>query len=483
MKEIYQNATGVIVWLGLAAEGSCWGIALAKEMARLMESFELQSPVTTEMLLAKGAPELNSPAWMALAKIIRRPWFTRVWIVQEIVMGRKVDLYCGKSSIPWRELANVVTNMLRPSLSGLLWIPGTGTPSGVTQVVFMNRYREKVQQGILPHIETLLIAMLQSKATDARDKIWALLGIAETDDDIALIPNYERPEKEVFLATAKHLITKPPTSLESLSFAGASMSRAGCPSWVPAWTGQPNLTPFGFIAGAARYAVAGQTKPVVSQSADPKILSIRGKSVDTVMAIGSTCLAFKPTPDMSDEDFNNTFSTGELGWVEDASSLIRGESGRYPTGGSYYEAFWRTMVANVLLDGGRRPIPASKKHAAYFESWKQSLQLLKHGSQLTEPRMAHEAGVFAASKKQATSGRRFSLTSRGYLGLVPTETATEDVICILLGSKVPFVLSPKQSDISGTTVYSLIGDCYVHGIMTGEAMGDANLETREFHLG
>lgn len=39
-----------------------------------------------------------------------------------------------------------------------------------------------------------------------------------------------------------------------------------------------------------------------------------------------------------------------------------------------------------------------------------------------------------------------------------------DVVCVLFGNKVPFCLRPMGRR------YLLVGECYVHGLMKGEAM-------------
>ena len=56
------------------------------------------------------------------------------------------------------------------------------------------------------------------------------------------------------------------------------------------------------------------------------------------------------------------------------------------------------------------------------------------------------------------------MTRKGFVGLVPGDAAEGDVICVFIGVKVPFVL---REDEDG---YQLLGDCYVHGIMEGEAL-------------
>ena len=56
-------------------------------------------------------------------------------------------------------------------------------------------------------------------------------------------------------------------------------------------------------------------------------------------------------------------------------------------------------------------------------------------------------------------------TNSGFLGLAPTRTHPGDVVCVLLGGPVPFIL---RENIWGH--YSLVGECYVDGIMDGEAL-------------
>lgn len=66
--------------------------------------------------------------------------------------------------------------------------------------------------------------------------------------------------------------------------------------------------------------------------------------------------------------------------------------------------------------------------------------------------------------KVMCSGRPFISTSRGSMGLGCPGVEVNDVICILYGTTVPYVLRPRQN---GTMEF--VGDAYVHGAMNGEA--------------
>jgi hypothetical protein len=62
-------------------------------------------------------------------------------------------------------------------------------------------------------------------------------------------------------------------------------------------------------------------------------------------------------------------------------------------------------------------------------------------------------------------GRKFVLTDRGNLGWVPSSASKGDVVAVLEGSKFPLLLRRGGPD----DAWRIIGVCYVHGIMYGEA--------------
>jgi hypothetical protein len=65
---------------------------------------------------------------------------------------------------------------------------------------------------------------------------------------------------------------------------------------------------------------------------------------------------------------------------------------------------------------------------------------------------------------EVVQGRKPFISDRGYCGLVPEHAEEGDCICILFGCDVPVVLR-KCNDF-----YVFIGECYVNGLMDGEAI-------------
>lgn len=76
---------------------------------------------------------------------------------------------------------------------------------------------------------------------------------------------------------------------------------------------------------------------------------------------------------------------------------------------------------------------------------------------------------------RAMDGRAFARTTSGYVGIVPFNARPGDTIAVFLGSQVPIIL--RQHPSRGG-VYLVIGECYVHGILNGEALNGVAVSTK-----
>lgn len=67
------------------------------------------------------------------------------------------------------------------------------------------------------------------------------------------------------------------------------------------------------------------------------------------------------------------------------------------------------------------------------------------------------------------------VTETGRLGMVPRTAQLGDNIFVLKGCNAPLILRP-----AGNGTHSVVGECYVDGVMKGEAMRD--LEARKYEV-
>jgi hypothetical protein len=81
---------------------------------------------------------------------------------------------------------------------------------------------------------------------------------------------------------------------------------------------------------------------------------------------------------------------------------------------------------------------------------------------------------FPAAFESGIRRRRCLVTEHGSVGAAPVETMVSDLVCVLFGCSVPVILRP----IADADEFRFIGECYVNGLMDGEAI--AGLETGEF---
>jgi hypothetical protein len=100
-------------------------------------------------------------------------------------------------------------------------------------------------------------------------------------------------------------------------------------------------------------------------------------------------------------------------------------------------------------------------------------------SEMQNPeKLVEEAGSFSRDAREFCFSRRRAVTCQGYAAQVPLSTQVGDLIFLPLGSAVPFVLRLSES---GRDDFELIGECYVHGIMKGEAVGE-KLDVVDIHM-
>lgn len=105
MGKIFKTARKVIVWLGNHYDDSRAGMQLAVQLLDISARHRFLSP---DQLEAHGLPKRGTRRWTSLAAILRRPWFYRTWIVQEVVFNPQVEVVLGDCSLSWDDLEKIV---------------------------------------------------------------------------------------------------------------------------------------------------------------------------------------------------------------------------------------------------------------------------------------------------------------------------------------------------------------------------------------
>ena len=208
MGHIYSKASNVVAWLGAASYESDLAVAY-------LNNAELFLPDDGEALAA-------------VSDLLQRPYWRRVWIVQELAKGAAVQIWCGSRSIQWKALERFVRSTMVRSL------PADDFQTLQTLHSFYDEeHRNRVSKPRMLHSEAVL-RTYHSNATDPRDKVYALLALTRNGSEVVPIPNYLQPALDLFQQVAAYSIEQ--QGLNSwILLAGRSQQVEHAPSWLPVW--------------------------------------------------------------------------------------------------------------------------------------------------------------------------------------------------------------------------------------------------------
>jgi hypothetical protein len=151
-------------------------------------------------------------------------------------------------------------------------------------------------------------------------------------------------------------------------------------------------------------------------------------------------------------------------------------------------SFVTTLLINYLYTG-KNAIPSSSP--IYWPQWThcEALESLKEvangdGVLLANSDILSSVETFKLQMPTACYGRRFAVTKRGYMALVPHCAEVGDRVALFLGAPVRFVVRETGDKLGPERkrVMNLVGNTYVHGIMEAEGMELAGFSPQEIFI-
>lgn len=338
------------------------------------------------------------------------------------------------------------------------------TPNFVQTISNCRASFAELQGGRGISLTLLLGATRRFKATDPRDKVIAVVGLANQRRvglPVSRIFDYEQPVAQLYRDMTGHLIQSQ-RSLALLSNVEDASYRCfhELPSWVPDYSVWQRHTVLGasIRVGHLNFRAAGHTRFSVRWNEGSQLLSVDGFCQDRVDTISDKAL------EHGAEGMDTV-----LHWLQLANPLIR-------NGKLTIDAFWRTLIG----DQGRHIYPAPEQYGTHFESYLAHASARKAGypdvpTSDENHNVSRDANslLYQASLGYVASHKKFFTTNKCAIGLGPQSMRPGDVICILSGGRVPFIVRAEGSE------FRLIGEAYVHGLMEGQAVKNG-VEMQEF---
>jgi hypothetical protein len=222
MGEIYRCASQVLVYLGEADENSK---RVFNHVAHLQSSEE-------DTDLGENLP-MDSSLVEATRAVLQRPWFNRVWVLQEVYQDpSNVTVVCGPDSVFWGYFSLCCMRLCK------------------SNTVLFGGY-----SAYLPHVLTigadtrsrglfeLLCQTRHAAATDPRDKFFAILSMIGEDKDALPVSDYSQSTTMVYTAVGLYLLQK----CKLLLLQAVRHRHSTYPalaSWIPDWSRCDDNDPF-----------------------------------------------------------------------------------------------------------------------------------------------------------------------------------------------------------------------------------------------
>ncbi|MCJ1389392.1 hypothetical protein MMC18_002249 [Xylographa bjoerkii] len=470
MEKIYNKAQSVVIWLGDEDAGSRTAFKLAREILAL-DAKQANIVLQRNNLESLGLPGWKSKDWQALIHFLKRPWFKRVWVMQEVVVSSHAMVVCGSESILWDDLVKVVKCVEYSGQSKSLTAMYKSNRLGGSDIIYMDDIREQQKQAQKANFLYLLMKCRARDATDPRDKVFALLGLSY----YRITPDYSKADPEVYLELATYHVSqvlpggrwkntlsnlqKAEWIADLLFSAGNSDSehlQSHLPSWVPDWSAGIERQQYGIGENRSihPYRAGGDSLGEI-EICHKTQLHLSGKLFDTVTMVGTARLSLEDG--MWVKKHHRTISA----WFEESNLIANYCPQPYPTGEPVGEVLKRTLIFGKTERGEE----ASREYVD--TQYIMLINYLRGGWSCMDFGAFHEP--HSQQLVNTAKGRILMLTKRGFLGLAPWRTRVGDTVCVLQGVPLPTIL---RGDLGH---FKFMGECFVHGIMKGQVMNDNSI--------
>jgi Heterokaryon incompatibility protein (HET) len=486
MGEIYANAQNVVVWLGPLNEDLDKAIDQILELGQAEHLSAIHKyKICAHEKFIDHRPEDPERMFEPLNAFIECGWFHRTWVVQEVALAREARLYCGDRHLSWDDVARFTTWLQRHAECCVVSLPSR---AGFTLSKFCWR-TEKLHmirnylalKGSTIDLSLLSSMLRERHCTDDRDRIYAFLGLI---DKPIIRPNYDLSVPDLYRQIALAHIAETGT-LDALSKAGRLRNHHALPFWVPDWSAHMHLNRSDFThhltpdLNHVHFSAAGDTQAVV-RDLGPEGLQVRGIHVDTVWKTVPVVKWISPSAEGLGNRITVDFKRLKL-W-EKMIGVDREPERPYPGGGTLSEAYWRTLLADSVVDepshSARRLSPGDMED---FRTWRVRMGEGQDGKPKTPitPEDLRRVRNFNLGIQHALGDRHLFITTKGYIGIGCNEVYVGDFVCVLFGGNQPFLLRREQTYLKENegepyTSFSFFGAAYVNGIMAGEAMKGVN---------
>ncbi|KAI1263547.1 HET-domain-containing protein [Xylariaceae sp. FL1019] len=245
MRHIYTQARDVLIWIGDYNPYSRYQVKRIFDKAQAFSDF---STLAEQRALTKkvGYDEVWSFISELRGFLYDRPWFRRMWVLQEVAvrakpwprnLGKTPEVVCGHLKLPFSVLRWIDTYWVT-STTGRLQMPSL-SPTLTSVIGIWEGHRRLFEIPEMPlgrQLAWFLSRVADFNTSDPRDLVYALQGLLTADLPSHLLPNYTKDVHDVLIDCAAFIIDDAGI-LDIIQC--NSMATKDLPSWVPDWRRSP----------------------------------------------------------------------------------------------------------------------------------------------------------------------------------------------------------------------------------------------------
>lgn len=462
MGSIYSKACMVYIWLGEADEFTHVAFTMVQAFATNVKVVDFHNQ------MADKDARMFYVVIRILLSILSRPWFERLWTVQERKLARRCMLLCGEFQTGAHQLTEALTKFLS---EGVRW--ARVLRSREEKDAFLELCRRCQQTMGSWSSETDLTARhtacdilnytREHLCRDPRDKVYGLMGIAPWLQSLSV--DYHSSVQEVWqactVATARYQ-----RRLDVLTLASTHESALAGPSWMLPLQSKAHepVNPDHLRFDLLQYDAC--LSAPLSISNEGTILKLKGVRIGVVEAVGPSW----PISFWDQTEGSNSMISASDGVTNIAQHRRRQLEAWNAFLNVAPDVLWDLMLCGVM--------PRDRIPDGLTERLTPAHHVKLHGGpdgerndrDLTTCLTDHAA--FQVDSKPVNSAPL--KLSGGLVGTGSENTRVGDVVWVLAGSPYPYVLRPVED---GEAEHFMLGaPCYVYGMMDGEAVRRARVE-------
>lgn len=450
MKKIYSTARSVVVWLGPSSQDD--------ELALQAMNAIYRDDTRNGWLVIP--PEFDADHWRALCTFMRKSYWSRLWIIQELAANQRSTLFsCGLNELTRETLKLAVYGCQKlyreeaPFIRHQAEIWETST-----RLLRLISLTSMMPKDVM--LQKALSLSRQAMVSKEKDKVYGILALLDDTISLEIDPDYSNATstQDAFTVLTVSII-KATKRLEQIVY--SSIHDPEWSSWVP------DLR-LAFVRHHMQYLrqceASGNTSAKFSFSKQPDLtkmyLRVKGIKVDYVDGVSASAgladLPILPQYHNRRYDYNITEVLGK--------TLIVGHP-KISGSPVFMKLPWRPKDRSV-----QSSLWDSQQYLDFDKFRSVNQDFFINGTSLRScfpkdsKRLPRESLIRYHLRLAAISfeGRKLITTRTGYLGLVPDCVQRQDVLVVLLGCNFPILLRHYKAG------YRVLGECYIHGLMAGE---------------